>query len=94
MTINDSEIEVKGPKGTLKAPIPRGVTFKQEEGKLVAEVGFGGEVFKLFRAGDFLFATSADKSLRQFRAQDQQEIRNYAGHNDWTLAAALRAYST
>src|SRR5215211_2175400 len=37
VTINDSELEVKGPKGTLKAPIPKGVSFKEEEGKLVAE---------------------------------------------------------
>lgn len=37
VTINDSELEVKGPKGTLKSPIPNGVTFKQEEGSLIAE---------------------------------------------------------
>jgi len=37
VSINDSELEVKGPKGTLKTPIPSGVTFKQEEGSLVAE---------------------------------------------------------
>lgn len=30
-------MEFKGPKGTLKTPIPAGVTFKQEEGALVAE---------------------------------------------------------
>ncbi len=37
VTINENELEVKGPKGTLKSPIPKGVTFKQEEGALVAE---------------------------------------------------------
>ena len=37
MTINDSEMQVKGPKGTLSTPIPAGVSFKQEEGTLVAE---------------------------------------------------------
>ena len=37
VTINDSQLEVKGPKGTLKTPIPAGVSFKQEEGSLVAE---------------------------------------------------------
>lgn len=37
VTINDSEMEVKGPKGTLRTPIPAGVTFKQEEGTLTAE---------------------------------------------------------
>jgi large subunit ribosomal protein L6 len=37
VTIGDAEMEVKGPKGTLKTPIPAGVTFKQEDGSLVAE---------------------------------------------------------
>lgn len=37
VTINDSELEVKGPKGTLKTPVPSGVNFKMEEGALVAE---------------------------------------------------------
>ena len=37
VNINDSQLEVKGPKGTLTTPIPQGITFKQEEGSLVAE---------------------------------------------------------
>ena len=37
VTINESQLEVKGPKGTLTTPIPAGVSFKQEEGSLVAE---------------------------------------------------------
>ena len=37
VTIHDSELEVKGPKGTLRTPIPTGIGFKQEEGSLVAE---------------------------------------------------------
>lgn len=37
VTIAGSEIEVKGPKGTLKTPIPQGISFKQEDGALVAE---------------------------------------------------------
>lgn len=37
VTIGDTEMEVKGPKGTLKTPIPEGVKFKQEEGLLTAE---------------------------------------------------------
>lgn len=37
VTINGSDMEVKGPKGTLRTPIPTGVSFKQEEGTLVAE---------------------------------------------------------
>ena len=37
VSINDSELEVKGPKGTLKTPVPAGISFKQEEGSLIAE---------------------------------------------------------
>lgn len=37
--IKNGELEVKGPKGTLKSPIPNGVSFKLEEGQLVAERG-------------------------------------------------------
>lgn len=37
VTINGSELEVKGPKGVLKTPIPKGVDFKVEDGTLVAE---------------------------------------------------------
>ena len=37
VTIGDRELEVKGAKGTLKTPIPEGISFKQEEDQLVAE---------------------------------------------------------
>ena len=37
VTIKDNELEVKGPKGVLKTPIPKGVDFKIEDGTLVAE---------------------------------------------------------
>ncbi|MCA1591237.1 MAG: 50S ribosomal protein L6 [Acidobacteria bacterium] len=37
VAIRDGELEVKGPKGTLKTPIPEGITFKQEGDTLQAE---------------------------------------------------------
>ena len=37
VTIKDRELEVKGTKGTLKTPIPEGISFKQEGDQLVAE---------------------------------------------------------
>ncbi len=37
VTINSNELEVKGPKGVLKTPIPEGVDFKLEDGTLFAE---------------------------------------------------------
>ena len=36
VTIGDSAMEIKGPKGMLSTPIPTGVTFKQEDGTLTA----------------------------------------------------------
>ncbi len=37
VTIKENELEVKGPKGTLTAPIHEGIEFKQEDGVLTAE---------------------------------------------------------
>lgn len=37
VTIHDAELEVKGPKGTLKTPIPNGISFKIEDNSLIAE---------------------------------------------------------
>ncbi len=37
VTINDSAMEVKGPKGTLTTPIPAGISFSQADGTLTAE---------------------------------------------------------
>ncbi len=37
VTIGDGELEVKGPKGTLRTPIPEGVTFRLEGDQLQAE---------------------------------------------------------
>jgi large subunit ribosomal protein L6 len=37
VTISERELEVKGTKGTLRTPIPEGISFKQEGDQLVAE---------------------------------------------------------
>src|SRR5216683_4919981 len=37
VTICEQELEVKGPKGTLKTPIPQGISFKLEGEELRAE---------------------------------------------------------
>jgi WD40 repeat protein len=63
--------------------------WKIDDGKTVAEIVFGGEVFKLPLADSFLFATSADKSVRQYDAQTQAEVRQYLGHQDWACSAAF-----
>ena len=37
VTVGEQELEVKGPKGTLKTPIPAGINFKLEGEELRAE---------------------------------------------------------
>ncbi len=37
ITVKDSEIEVKGPKGTVNSPIPKGIEFTNEDGVLTAK---------------------------------------------------------
>jgi len=39
VSVRESELEVKGPKGTLKTPIPQGISFKVEGDELRAERG-------------------------------------------------------
>jgi large subunit ribosomal protein L6 len=36
VTLTESAVEVEGPKGKLKTPIPQGVKFELEDGKLTA----------------------------------------------------------
>lgn len=37
VTVLERELEVKGPKGTLRTPIPEGISFKVEGDELLAE---------------------------------------------------------
>ncbi len=37
VTVTERELEVKGPKGTLRTPVPEGVTFRLEGDQLQAE---------------------------------------------------------
>lgn len=37
-TIAPEAVEVKGPKGSLRQPLPRGVRFVEEDGELVARI--------------------------------------------------------
>jgi WD40 repeat protein len=62
--------------------------WKVADGKKSAEVGLGGEVYKISGGANFFFAASADKTVRQYQSEDQKEVRNYGGHSDWVLAAS------
>ena len=37
VTVGERELEVKGPKGTLRTPVPEGIKFRLEDGQLQAE---------------------------------------------------------
>jgi hypothetical protein len=62
--------------------------WKLADGAKTAEVAFGDEVYKLPLGGGFLFASSADKSLRQFDAKTHAQVRAFAGPADSVLCAA------
>ncbi|MGH9898256.1 MAG: 50S ribosomal protein L6 [Pyrinomonadaceae bacterium] len=39
VTISENELEIKGARGVLKTPVPKGIAFKLEDGQLIAERG-------------------------------------------------------
>jgi len=54
-----------------------------------SEIGLGGEVYKLAPAGEFFLTASADNKVRQFKAKEQQQVRELPGAKDWVLSAAM-----
>ena len=67
--------------------------WNKADGKKSGELALGGEVFKLQQSSAFIFAASADKSVRQLDAATQKEVRKYAGHGDWALSSAFHSDS-
>ncbi|MGY8730755.1 MAG: WD40 domain-containing protein [Pirellulales bacterium] len=61
--------------------------WNKADGKKSGELALGGEVFKLQQSSAFIFAASADKSVRQLDAAAQKEVRKYTGHGDWALSS-------
>ncbi len=62
-----------------------------EGAKKVAEVGLGGEGYKLIRGGDFVLIPSSDKLLHRIDLSKNQETLKYTGHADWVLSSAVHA---
>lgn len=67
--------------------------WKVADGKKSATIAFGAEVYKLPLTGGFVFASSADKTVRQYDAKSHKEVRQYKGHSDWALSVAFHAAS-
>jgi WD40 repeat protein len=56
--------------------------------------GFDGAVLELLAAGEFLFATGADKKVRHYRlAKESSEVR-VLPHEDWVYSLAVDAKAT
>jgi WD40 repeat protein len=53
------------------------------------ETGLGGEIYKLAAAGEFLLIPSADNKVRQFKAKEQEQVREFPGAKDWVLSTAM-----
>ncbi|HET6422719.1 MAG TPA: c-type cytochrome domain-containing protein [Planctomycetaceae bacterium] len=65
------------------------------EAKQAREIGgFGGEVFRLTVLPDgHSLTTSADKQIRLHNLANGQQVRAFAGHNEWVYAVAYHASS-
>lgn len=59
-----------------------------EGAKKVAEVGVGGEGYKLIRGADFVLVPANDKLLHRIDLGKNQETLKFAGHADWVLTSA------
>jgi WD40 repeat protein len=55
------------------------------------ETGAGGEVYKLAPGAEFFFAPAADNKVRQFKAKEHQQVREFQGAKDWVLSTAFHA---
>lgn len=62
------------------------------EAKKIAEYpALDGDILALCVAGESLYASGADKKIRQFSAKDRKEIRTLTGHTDWIYTLAYNA---
>jgi DNA-binding beta-propeller fold protein YncE len=64
--------------------------WKVADGGNAGEIGgFGEEIYKLVNRDGSLFASSADKSVRQFRDNDRSAVRQFDGQSDWVYSVAV-----
>ena len=65
-----------------------------EGAKKVAEVGVGGEGYKLIRNGTNLFVPCSDKRLLRIDLSNNTVAQEYEGHSDWVLTACYQPTTT
>jgi len=59
------------------------------KGEQLANLDLGDQVNRLPRIGPYLFAACSDRTVRQYHAQTNEEVRHYSGHQDWALSVAF-----
>jgi WD40 repeat protein len=68
--------------------------WNPDDAKKEAEIGgFGSEVYRLKLADGQIFACSADKTARQFAADNRSQVRAFNGHADWVYCLAYHPAS-
>jgi mono/diheme cytochrome c family protein len=65
-----------------------------DKAKKVAEVGLGGEGYKLISAAGCVFVPTADRRLLKIDVTKNAVTQAFQGHADWVLSAALTSDQT
>ena len=63
--------------------------WKVSDNKTVREVGIGGELFKLARAGEAIFVPAADHHIRRFQTPGQPKQTGDYQLDDWAVSVAI-----
>lgn len=67
--------------------------WKADSGEKVAEVGLGGEPFKIISAGGTVLVTNNNLNLIRIDLSNNAISQNYSGHLDWVIDAAFHEAS-
>lgn len=65
--------------------------WKIADAKKISEWAFADEVYRVVRSEEILFATSADKTMRQFDPKANKETRQYIGHANRVISVDFHA---
>jgi hypothetical protein len=67
--------------------------WKIADGARTKEVGLGGEAYKLVRVGESFFVPTAEPRVRQFKAKEGDQVREFHEAKDWVLSVAAHEAS-